>query len=83
MDEKKPEFKVGDIVKWKACFLKSTCWFTNVPIDGKVVEYPVDFGKGISGGPNTDYARIVWCDWKEAKIVNVRNIMLASEPDYT
>lgn len=30
------EFKVGDIVKHKASFLRSTGWYTSVPRDGIV-----------------------------------------------
>jgi len=33
----KTEFKTGDIVCHKAEFLRSVGWYTNVPINGKIL----------------------------------------------
>ena len=34
----KPPYHKGDIVRHKAAFLRSTGWYTNVPINGQVLE---------------------------------------------
>ena len=68
-------FSVGDIVKHKGSFLKSICWYTNVPIDGKVM----------SIDDHTGWPRVLWCDSEDdyASLINPANIMLANKPDYS
>jgi hypothetical protein len=46
----KPTFKPGDIVQHTKAFLQSVAWYTNVPIDGKVLDV------------DDDMATVQWCD---------------------
>lgn len=61
------KFKPGDIVCHKATFLRSICWFTDVPINGRV-ESICD-----------PYVKVQWCDRGEAILINPANIILYSE----
>ena len=49
-------YKKGDRVKHRAKFLRSLCWFTNVPRYGTVTEDQVE------GNP---VVRVQWCDQVE------------------
>jgi len=65
-------FKVGDIVKHKASFLKSIGWYTGVPRDGKVVKV------------SESVVSVMWAgEWKGPTNILPCNIMLASSPDYS
>ena len=68
-------FKVGDIVKHKASFLKSTGWYTNVPTNGEVK------ATTLSG----EYVHIQWCNRPSNELAAIRvcNIMFAKDPDYS
>jgi hypothetical protein len=71
-------FKVGDIVKHKASFLKSIGWYTGVPRDGMVMEVTSHFGEG------GDTLKVMWAgEWKGPTSILPCNVMLASEPDYS
>jgi len=68
-------FKVGDIVKHTALFLKSTGYITNVPVDGKVMKVDECNAYG------TPAVLVQWCDSKRPYPILEEHIMLASEPD--
>lgn len=67
-------FKVGDIVKHKASFLKSIGWYTDVPKNG-VVEKVEPFG-------SKQVLFVLWSDGNRISITD-DNVMLASKPDYS
>ena len=69
------KFKVGDIVKHKASFLKNIGWITNVPVDGKVVrvEKPDAY--------SVDCVQVHWSDGSWSSPIREEHILLASEPD--
>ncbi len=72
-------FKLGDIVKFKAVFLKNTGQYTEpVPfLKGEIVEL-VDMGSGV-------WPRVQWPeDYREEPVlVAAGNLMLAGKPDYS
>jgi hypothetical protein len=70
-------FKVGDIVKHKASFLKSCGWYTNVPVNGKVVaiEDPARLGIGC--------VQVDWSDGSASRPIRESDILLAKDPDYS
>ena len=61
------ELKVGDLVVYKAKFLKSVGWYTDVPKNGKVVE------------TDDTFPLIHWCDREEAIRVHVANVILSTK----
>jgi hypothetical protein len=65
------EFKVGDVVKFKASFLQSVQWYTDVPMNGVVKEL-LKYGNVL----------VAWCDGYESG-VHPKNIMLNGKPDYS
>jgi hypothetical protein len=67
----KPEYKVGDLVKHKAEFLRNTGWITNVPINGIV--------KHVDG----DRLKVQWCDVKHAALILACNVVPYDAPDYS
>lgn len=64
----KTVFKVNDIVCHKAKFLRDIGWFTNVPINGKVLAVVGD-----------DYVRVLWNDRDVSQGVHPCNLILFSE----
>lgn len=70
-------FKVGDIVKHKASFLKSVGWYTNVPVNGKVVkvESPAMLGMPC--------VQVDWGDGSASRPIRESDILPASSPDYS
>ncbi|MDP3766913.1 MAG: hypothetical protein Q8S13_02765 [Dehalococcoidia bacterium] len=70
-------FAPGDIVKYTSKFLRSTGWYTNVPIDGRVESVRMRRG----GEP--DVLRVLWNDRDEPVSVLASNVMLARKPDLT
>lgn len=68
-------FKKGEIVKYKAAFLKSCGWHTNVPIDGLVEEDQKNM-----------FVNVRWSDMEDGdppRAVHHNNILLVSKPDYS
>lgn len=61
-------FKLGELVCYRASFLRSISWFTNVPIDGKIVDVS-----------DPEMPGIHWCDRDEPIRVNAKNLILKSE----
>lgn len=72
-----PTFKVGDIVKHTADFLRCTGWYTNVPKNGRVVEAedPTTLPKG-----SPQMVEVQWCDREYPARILATNLMLASKP---
>lgn len=60
-------FKVGDIVCHKATYLRNTGWYTNVPVNGKVV--------ALSSG----FLSVLWCDRDQDSLIHPANIILFDE----
>lgn len=60
-------FKPGDIVCHKAAFLRSVGWYTNVPINGKVLE--------VDG----DLLTVHWNDQDEPTRIRRTNVILYPE----
>ncbi len=65
----KPQFREGDVVCHSAAFLKSTSWYTNVPINGRVVFVDRD-----RAGRGPDMLTVEWADGHSCRILacNVR-----------
>jgi hypothetical protein len=61
------KFKPGDIVCHKAAFLRSACWYTNVPINGRV--------EAVDPGMLT----VLWCDSQKPGRVLAANVILYDE----
>ena len=61
------ELKVGDLVVYKAKFLKSIGWYTDVPKNGKIIE------------ADETFPVIQWCDREEPTRVHVANVILSSK----
>ena len=62
MGEKRKVFQPGDLVRHKSSFLQSICWYTDVPINGKVIS-------------NDGYFTLVeWCDQEEPKRICTSNL---------
>jgi hypothetical protein len=59
-------FKTGDIVCFRASFLRSVQWFTDVPLNGKILS--------IEG----DIAKIEWSD-EGVSGSHTKNLILESE----
>lgn len=62
-------YQVGDIVCHTAKFLKSTRWYTNVPMNGRVL---------FAEEPDTRYPSILeveWCDGHTSRIL-ATNVVL-------
>lgn len=64
----KAVFEKGDIVCHRASFLRSISWYTDVPINGKVVD---------AGDP--EMPLVLWCDRDEPCRINAKNILLYEE----
>lgn len=58
-------FKRGDIVCYRATFLRSVGWYTNVPIDGKV-----------TNDADPEVVSVQWCDQDVPVRVNAKNLIL-------
>ena len=58
------KFKEGDIVQHKSQFLRSTSWYTDVPIDGKVISV------------DDELVTVRWCDQEEPSRIHEENIKL-------
>lgn len=70
-------FKVGDIVKHKASFLRSIGWYFDVPINGKVISLN-----------KNNWPKVFWNTEEELSdedgtLINPVNIMMAKDPDYS
>ncbi len=65
-------FKVGDVVTFKALFLRSVGWYTDVPKNGCVIEV-VDAGK-----PH-EWCRVEWDGAYGITSVLSRNLILKRE----
>jgi hypothetical protein len=61
-------FKEGDLVCYARKFLQSVGWYTDVPIDGKVVD-----------ASDPEMPGILWCDREEPIRMNAKNLVLKSE----
>ena len=59
----KPPYKKGDIVRHRAEFLRSTGWYTNVPINGQVLEAP-------DAVENHQLLTVEWSDSETTKILS-------------
>ena len=69
---KENEFRKYDLVKYKASFLQSVGWYTDIPRHGTVTEVC-----------NENYVMVEWYDRDYDTMVNVSNIMLLGKPDYS
>lgn len=67
----KSTFQVGDIVKYRAKFLQSVGWYTDVPINGRVEAI----------NDRMQMPSVLWSDRDEPILVHPANIQLASKPD--
>ena len=71
-------FKVGDIVKHKASFLKSIGWYTGVPVNGEVVSSKHNDDTQLDSG----YISVMWAgEWKGPTTILACNVMLAKDSD--
>jgi hypothetical protein len=61
-------FKRDDLVCYARRFLQSVGWYTDVPIDGKVVD-----------DTDPQFPSVHWCDRDEPVRVNAANLILKSE----
>ncbi len=53
-------FAVGDIVCYKCSFLRSTGWYTGVPMNGKVTEV-----EAVAPWMGPPMVTVHWCDQQE------------------
>ena len=75
MIKKENELRNGDLVKYKASFIKSTIksmGYLNAPREGRIVEVI-----------NEKYVVVEWCDQELTMMINVNNIILLGKPDYS
>jgi hypothetical protein len=70
----KTVFEVGDIVCYRSSFLRSIGWYTDVPINGRVVSAQHGACPGCEGFP-----KVQWCDRDDAIAVNPANLILYNE----
>lgn len=61
------EFKAGDVVCYSRAFLKSTAWYTDVPINGRVLDV------------DEDYITVLWHDRTDPIRVRDTNLILYKE----
>lgn len=64
-------FHVGDIVRYRAAFLQSIGWYTNVPVDGKVMRNLAE-----------PFVEVVWSDGQK-RTVHEGNLIKRGRPDYS
>lgn len=69
-------YPIGSRVKYRATFLKSCAWHTDVPRFGTVTAEPLTLGGGIT------LVTVKWCDGHENR-VNAKNLMPYGKPDYS
>lgn len=67
----KKRFEEGDIVCFKAAFLREIGWLTDVPINGEV--------KSATLYPGDQVLDVLWCDREFTSKVSSRNVILYSE----
>lgn len=67
---KKREFKVGDTVRYRKQFLRSTSWYTNVPRNGTVTSLRSLPGIG-------QLCEVDWCEYDPPGTVGSFNLELA------
>lgn len=63
------KFREGDIVCHKSSFLRSTCWYTGVPVNGRVVAVDHD---------NPPMLTVDWSDGNKGRIL-AANVCLYEE----
>jgi hypothetical protein len=59
------DLKKGDLVCYTKAFLRSTSWYTNVPIDGKIID-----------DSDQEFPVVRWCDREEPVRVHCKNLIL-------
>lgn len=67
-----PKFKVGDIVRYTTTFLRNICWYTGVPINGRVE-------KRHKGGSFASWPYVSWHnadDGDKPELINPVNLEL-------
>lgn len=71
----KTKYAEGDIVKHTARFLQAISWYTDVPVNGKVLEVCNCAGE-------FDMLSVEWADGHTTRILSC-NVHHASKPDYS